>query len=119
MRPRHIAAILAVASSASARPVADLVCRETRAVFIDPKSLAVQERGSKAIYRFKSGSLYITPTDREEYLYNRITEVEPMRYTSAHKVIQFEGNGSEFDTAILVRTYRDEVRVSRATCKRS
>ena len=86
-------------------------------IFIDPKSLAVQEQESQIACRFKSGSLFITPTDRSEYLYNKVTETEPKRYTSGHKVIQFEGNGSEFHTAILVHTYLDEVRVSRATCK--
>jgi hypothetical protein len=119
MRHLCIIALVAITSIASARPVPDLVCRETRLVFIDPRTLAVREQESHTIYRFKSGSLYIAPTDRGEYLYNKITEVEPMRYTSGHKVIQFEGNGSEFHTAILVHTYHDEVRVSRASCKRS
>jgi hypothetical protein len=77
----------------------------------------VQEQKSQTIYRFKSGSLYVTPTGRSEYLYNKVAEVEPMRYTSGHKVIQFEGNASAFHTAVFVHTYRDEVRVSRATCK--
>jgi hypothetical protein len=117
MRAVCIIGLLAIASTASARPIPDLVCRETRVVVVDPRSLAVQEQESQTIYRFKSGSLYITPTDRGEYLYNKVTEVEPMRYTSGHKVIQFEGNGSEFHNAILVHTYRDEVRISRPTCK--
>ena len=117
MRLLCLIIFLAATSAAAARPVPDLVCRETRMVFIDPRSLAVQEQESQTAYRFKSGRLYITSTDRSEYLYNKVTEVEPNRYTSGHKVIQFEGNGSEFDIAILVHTYRDEVRVSRVTCK--
>lgn len=117
MRPLCFIVLLAVTSAASARPVPDLVCHETRLVFIDPKSLAVEEQEGKTIYRFKSGSLYIASTDHAEYLYNKVTEAEPMRYTSGHKVIQFEGSGSKFHTAILVHTYRGEVRVSRATCK--
>ena len=116
MRSLCIIILLALSTAASARPVPDLVCRETHFVFVDPKSLGVQEQGSQTIYRFKSGSLYITPTDRSEYLYNKVSEVEPMRYTSGHKVIQFESDGSNFHTAILVHAYRDEVRVSRATC---
>ena len=117
MRPFCLIILLAATSAASARPALDLVCRETRMIFIDPKSLAVQEQESQIAYRFKSGSLFITPTDRAEYFYNKVTEEEPKRYTSGHKVIQFEGNGSEFHTAILVHKYLDEVRVSRATCK--
>jgi hypothetical protein len=117
MRSLCVLALLAITSATYARPLPDLVCRETRLVFVDPISLAVQEYESRTIYRFKSGSLYILTTDRTEYLYNKVIEVEPMRYTSGHKVIQFEGNGIEFHTAILVHTYRDEVRVSRAKCK--
>ena len=118
MRSLGIIILLALSSAASARPVPDLVCRETRLIFIDPKSLGVQEQEGQTIYRFKAGSLYITPTDRSEYLYNKVSEVEPMRYTSGHKVIQFESNGATFQTAVLVHTYLDEVRVSRATCSR-
>jgi hypothetical protein len=109
--------LLTVTSSVAARPIPDLICQEARLVFIDPKSLEVHERESQSIYRFQSGSLYIRTPDRGEYRYNKVLETEPMRYTSGHKVIQFEGTGSEFRTAILVHTYRDEVRVSRATCK--
>ncbi len=109
--------LFTVTSSVAARPIPDLVCQEKRLVFIDPKSLEVQERASQTIYRFQSGSLYIRAPDRSEYRYNKIVETEPMRYTSGHKVIQFEDTGSEFQTAILVHTYRDEVRVSRVTCK--
>lgn len=111
--------LLTVTSSVVARPMPDLICQETRLVFIDPKSLEVQERDSQTIYRFQSGSMYIRAPNRGEYRYNKIVETEPMRYTSGHKVIQFEGAGSEFRTAILVHTYRDEVRVSRVTCKHS
>lgn len=118
MRPVFLMVLLAATSVASAGPVPDLVCRETRMVFVNPKSLAAQEQDGTTTYRFKSGSLYITPTDRAEYLYNKVTEVEPMRYSSGYKVIQFEGGGSEFGIAIFVHTYRDEVRVSRASCKR-
>jgi hypothetical protein len=118
MRVLSLIFLLALSSVASARPVPDLVCRETRLVFVDPKTLGVQNQESQTIYRFKSGSLYIAPADRTEYLYNKVSEVEPMRYTSGHKVIQFEDDGSGFKTAILVHAYRDEVRVSRVTCSR-
>jgi hypothetical protein len=118
MRLLCIVTLLVLWSSASAGPVPDLTCQEARYVRVDPRSLAVQERTSQTIYRFKSGSLYLTPTDRGEYLYGKVVEVEPMRYSSGHKVIQFEGNGSPFLTAVLVHTYRDEVRVSRASCRR-
>ena len=108
-----------ISFTAAALPIPDIVCRETRLVLIAPKSLAVQEQESQTVYRFKSGSLYITPSDRGEYRYNKVVEVEPMRYVSGHKIIQFEVGGSNFQTAIFVHTYLDEVRVSRATCSHS
>jgi hypothetical protein len=116
MRPLIIFALCVVSAAASARPVPDIICRETHFVFIDPRTLDVKEQKSQTIYRFAAGSMFITPADRGEYLYNKVVEVEPMRYTSGHKIIQFESSGTQFDTAILVHTHRDEVRVSRAVC---
>lgn len=85
-------------------------------MLVDPRSLRVQEFAGRTLYRFKSGNLYLSPPDRTEYLYNKVIEVEPMRYVSGHKTLQFES--SDFRTAIFVHTYRDEVRVSRANCAR-
>ncbi len=119
MRYFWIFSLSLISFTAVALPIPDIVCRETRLIFIAPKSLAVQEQESQTLYRFKSGSLYITPSDRGEYRYNKVVEVEPMRYVSGHKVIQFEGGGSNFQTAIFVHAYLDEVRVSRAACSRS
>lgn len=111
-------ALLAITSCAVARPIPNLICQESRSTFIDPISLVAQARESQNIYRFKSGNMYIKPVDRSEYLYNKVTETEPMRYISAHKIIQFEGSGQEFQSVVLVHAYKDDVRVSRATCKK-
>jgi len=98
-------------------PVPNLVCTEARVVNVDPRSLKVQEYESETGFRFFEGSLYLRPSDRKEYLYNKVVEVEPKRYLVGHKIIQFEGSPSEFQTAIVVHAYRDEVRVSRLSCK--
>lgn len=100
--------------SASGAAVPDLVCQELRVIQVDPRSLTVMEFESSTLYRFRSGSLYLSSPDRTEYLYNKVTEVEPMRYVSGHKTLQFES--ADFRTAIFVHSYLDEVRVSRAHC---
>lgn len=86
-----LTATLLLTSTTWARPVPDLVYRETRFIFVDPISLDVQKRESTTVYHFKSGSLYIKPIDRGEYRYNKVVEVESMRYTSGQKVFQFGG----------------------------
>ncbi len=118
MRILCLVALFALTAVASARPIPDLVCQETRHVFIDPTTLEARERASQTTYRFKIGGLYIASPDRAEYLYNKVTESEPMRYTSGHKTIQFEQSDSQFQSAVVVHTYRDEVRISRVSCRK-
>lgn len=105
-------------SAATAGPIPDLVCRVVREVTINPKTLETQVYDTSTIYRFRSGKLYLTPSDRAEYLYNEVVESELMRYMSGHKVIQFESGDTEFRAATFVHTYLPEVRVSKASCKR-
>ena len=102
---------------ASSAPIPDLVCQELHVIHVDPRTLRTQEYESGTIYRFKSEQLYLSSPDRAEYLYNNVVEIEPMRYLSGHKTLQFEA--ADFRTAIFVHSYRDEVRVSRARCTRS
>lgn len=111
-------AVTLICSSVSALAIPDLICREAHLVQVNSKSLQTQVSESSTDYRFKSGKLYLAPQDRAEYLYNEVVEVEPMRYTSGHKIIQFEAIGTEFRNALLVHAHRDEVRVFKASCKR-
>jgi hypothetical protein len=103
--------------SAAGAALPDLVCQELRVIQVDPRSLRVQESESRTLYRFKSGNLYLSSPERAEYLYNKVIEVEPMRYVSGHKTLQFES--ADFRTAIFVHSYRDEIRVSRASCTKA
>jgi hypothetical protein len=96
--------------------IPDLVCQELQALQIDPRSLKVEAYESRTLYRFKGGKLYLSSPDRSEYLYNRVTETESLRYVSGHKTMHFESDS--FRTLVLVHTYLDEVRVSRASCTR-
>jgi hypothetical protein len=97
--------------------VPDLVCQELRVIHVDPRSLRVQESESRTLYRFSAGKLYLSSPDRTEYLYNKVIEVGPMRYVSGHKTLQFDS--ADFGTVIVVHSYRDEVRVSRANCTKT
>lgn len=114
-----LAALLALAASiARASPVPDLLCQEAKSVQVDPRTLAVQERAARIVYRFKAGSLYITGPDRVESLYAKVVELEPMRYNAGRKQIQFELRGPHFRAATLVHMDGDEVGVSRVFCQR-
>jgi hypothetical protein len=97
--------------------VPDLLCQELHVIQVDPHSMKVQEFESRTLYRFKAGNLYLSSPDRDEYFYNKVFEVEPMRYAAGHKTLQFET--TDFRNAILVHAFRDEVRISRASCTRT
>lgn len=103
--------------SALSAPIPDLLCQELHVIQIDPHSMRVQEFESRTLYRFKAGILYLSSPDQDEYLYNKVVEVEPMRYTAGHKTFQFET--ANFRNAILVHTFKDEVRVSHTNCTRT
>lgn len=119
LRGLGLATLLAVLGPiATAGPVPDLLCQEAKSVRVDPRTLAIQEREARIVYRFKAGSLYLTGPDGVESLYAKVVEIEPLRYSAGHKQIQFELRGPEFRTATLVHVDSDEVRVSRVFCQR-
>ena len=113
MRSIFLLTLLAISTAGRAGPIPDLVCEERLVVRIDPQTQNATMHSSSSTYRFISGGMYIKPVDRSEYFYNKVVESEYRRYTSGHKVIQFEPG---FETALLVHTYFDEVRVSRVSC---
>ncbi|HLF09541.1 MAG TPA: hypothetical protein VI789_09395, partial [Dehalococcoidia bacterium] len=80
---------LVLLSVAQAQAIPDLVCRGDEVVSIDHSRLTTSKYASTDIYRFSGGKLYISSKEREEYLYSDVREVEPGRYTSAHKTIHF------------------------------
>ncbi len=110
-------ALCTLTATVSGATLPNIVCQELRVVQVDPRSLRSNEYDSRSIYRFSAGDLYLSSPERVEYRYGSVVEVEPLRYVVGHKNIQFES--SDFRTAILVHTYRDEVRVSRASCTKS
>jgi hypothetical protein len=116
MRSLFLIAFAVWPSIGVAAAMPDMVCKESKGIHINPDSLGVQQSKGRTLYRFHAGSLYLSSPQKAEYLYNKVQEVEPMRYISGYKTLQFES--PSFETAIFVHSYRDEVRVSRVTCKR-
>jgi hypothetical protein len=95
--------------------IPDIVCQELKVLFVEPISLSARSYESRTLYRFKGGNLFLSSPDQSEYLYNKVVEVEPNRYTSAHKTFIFDSD--DFRSPLAVHTYKDEVRVSRLSCK--
>jgi hypothetical protein len=110
-------ALCALTTIVSGATLPNIVCQELHVVQVDPRSLRSNEYDSRSMYRFSAGDLYLSSPDRVEYRYGSVVEVEPLRYVVGHKTIQIES--SDFRSAILVHIYRDEVRVSRASCTKN
>lgn len=117
MRSLLLALCLGASLGAIAAPVPNLICNEAKVVYVDPRSLDIGKSGSQTVYRFADGKLFLKPADRDEYLYGKVDELEPLRYGVGHKVVLFDGASSDFRSAVAVHTHRDEVRVSRLVCK--
>ena len=119
MRQVVLPLLITLAGPAMASQVPDLICSETKSVQIESKALSAQSDGTDTIYRFKSGSLHLKPSDRDEYLYNKVVEIEFGRYSSGHKTIIFDSiNSNNFESAIVVHANSTEVRVTRLLCIR-
>ena len=93
------------------------VCRGEDVVSIRNTDLKIDRYRSSDLYRFVGGKLYISSEGREEYLYNDVRQSEPSRYTSAHKIIIFDGPG--FKSATTVHTDEVETRVLKLRCTAS
>jgi hypothetical protein len=55
----------------------------------------------------------ISSAERNEYRYNKLTEIEKFRFFSGHKTILFD---KDYKTAISTHTYDDEIRVLKFRC---
>jgi hypothetical protein len=102
--------------STLAAPIPDLICHEETVRFVDPRTLKVRDFESSTTYRFTKQKLYIKSSDRGEYLYGPVSEIEPGRYTVGHKTIYFSTRESNRIVFQLTHVYNDEVRISLAKC---
>ena len=76
MRHAVLPLLFVLVFPALALQLPDLICSETKSVQMDPKTLSDQSCGTDTIYRLKSGSLYLNPSDRDEYWYHTVVEIE-------------------------------------------
>jgi hypothetical protein len=110
--------------------IPDMVCDEITTLYVtspNPEELLIDAEGVyettqymgrdkiPTVLRFKDNKLYISSSDREEYLYNKVTEQEIGRYLSGYKTIIF-GLGSDYKKGLVVHSDVAHVDVSRINC---
>ncbi len=106
-----VSALLFVQQPALASNLPDMLCQAREVLALNPKTFKTTQYESHEIYRFAKDKLFIQSPDREEYLYGKLTEIEPMRFIVGHKTIIF--TSSEFTTATVIHSNDTEVRVVR------
>jgi hypothetical protein len=111
-----IASLLSPPEHALAQSMPDLICRGTQKVYIRHFDLTTSTFPTTDVYRFAAGKLYRSSSDREEYLYGAVNQVEPGRYVSGHKTIHFAGYGTDFRNAIAVHTNESDTEVLNLRC---
>ncbi len=95
-------------------PLPDLVCRADSKVTTTHATLETRRGATTDVYRFKSGALYISSSDRDEYLYGPVVSTDFRRYTSGYKTILF--NDGEYRTGIAVHVDNAETLVLALRC---
>jgi hypothetical protein len=92
----------------------DLVCRADSELVTAHATMQVRRAAVTDVYRFKSGKLFLSWSDREEYFYGDLVESEASRFRSGYKTILFLG--ADHQTAIVVHTDERETRVLKMRC---
>lgn len=118
MRTTFAAAAITLPCIVNAAPLPEMSCTEVRVVQVQPSSLRTEQYTSSTTYRFVSGKLFLRSGSDPEYAYNTVTEAEPGRYVSGHKIIYFRNAESSTPQIQVSHVYKDEVRVSVAECRR-
>jgi hypothetical protein len=91
--------------------IPDMVLQEFKVLTVNSKTLKTETYESHTVYRISKGELYISSPDREEYLYGKVTEIEPNRFVVGHKTLLF--TSKDFKTATLIHSNNTEVKVSK------
>ena len=105
-------------SHAWAQKIPNMLCTSQFVVHINPTTFATRRNESSNtqgidLYRIENEELYISSAERNEYRYNKLTEIEKFRFVSGHKTILFD---KEYKTAISTHTYDDEIKVLKFRC---
>ena len=70
----------------------NIVCQEIiRETLLPLTWEALGDSKVKSLYKFTNNNLYLSSPIREEYLYNKVTKIEPGRYQAGYKTILFKG----------------------------
>ena len=105
-------------SSAWAQKIPNMLCTSQFVLHINPITFAARRAESSNaqgidLYRIEKDELYISSAERNEYRYNKLTEIEKFRFFSGHKTLLFD---KDYKTAISTHTYDDEIRVLKFRC---
>jgi hypothetical protein len=93
----------------------DMVCQEIDKLYVNPSNMETAQYVGDTLFRFKDNKLYLSSSDREEYLYNKMTQQEYGRFLSGYKTIIF-GLSGEHKNGLVVHPDEHEVSVSRINC---
>jgi hypothetical protein len=118
MRNYHAAFVFLLPMSSLAAPPSELLCVEQSVLQVEPATLVARKLKGKMLYMFKSGRLLIKPEAADEYDYGPVTEPEPGRFVSGHKTFYLEPVAGTKAWARVTHVYKDEVRISIASCWR-
>lgn len=100
--------------------VPDMTCHAQIETQISPITLDGKLGTPREVYRFSNGDLFISRPDRGEYRYNKVTEVEPGRYTSGHKtlILSFPPPIPGTERLLVVHSDVIDIRVTVFACTR-
>lgn len=99
--------------------VPDMICRDTGTLNVMPFTLDTWKSNDQVLLRFKSGNLYLSWPNRDEFLYNTVVEQEPGRFVSAYKTIMFPLGDKDFKSGTVVHSDYLEVRVTKINCTKA
>jgi hypothetical protein len=118
MKKSFFALTLVALSSSYAQKIPNMLCHQQIVVYVNPKTFETRKTETNDIkridlYRIENDELYITSPTRAEYRYNKLNEIENLRFYGGHKTILFD---KEYKSAISTHTYDDEIRVMKFKC---
>lgn len=118
LRLLSFVAIVLFVAAANADDLPDLVCQVVEQTTVHHvQSLPVTPSESSDMLLVKDGSLYVNPTDGDEYLYGKLQETDAFTYKTGFKILFFDGPKNE--NATEVHTDRYGTRIRRIRCVRS
>lgn len=110
--------LLASYGNICAQKIPNMLCHQQLIVHINPKTFAIKKTDTDNIkeidlYRIENDELFISSQSRKEYRYNKLVEIENLRFYSGHKTILFD---KDYKSAVSTHTYEDDIRVMKIRC---